>query len=850
MLSSFIRTSKFASLVAVLIYTQSYAQIKPTTAAERLKGMQNRTKMEAGSILKDISFRNIGPTVMSGRAIDLEVNPDDPTEFYVAYASGGLWHTTNNGQSFVPIFDTEQVIGIGDIAVNWKAARRSIWVGTGEENSSRSSYSGIGVFRSNNNGKTWEYLGLPESQHISKIIIHPADTNTAWISVIGHLYSSNKERGVYKTIDGGKSWKQTLFIDENTGVIDMDINPINPLELYASAWYRTRSAWNFEESGKSSGIYKSNDGGVNWELISKEGSGIITGDGLGRIGLAVSSSDPKIVYAVVDNQFGLPDTTAAKQDTVYQLKDFKGLNKKQFEELNDEKLEKFLRTNRMSDKYTASSVKAMVRDDKVKPTALYDYFYVNDGFQNKSVKGCEVYRSNDAGKTWKLTHDKPINIFSTYGYYFGKIYVSPANPDKLVILGIYAQLSEDGGKTFKTIDKPNVHADHHALWINPMRDNHMINGNDGGVNISYDNGLNWFKANSPAVAQYYSIALDSARPYNIYGGLQDNGSWYGPSNHKENIGWVDEGDYAFKRLNGGDGMQAQVDTRTNKIVYSGSQFGYYNRIDLSTRERKLVRPQHELGELPLRFNWQTPILLSEHNKDILYYGSNRFHRSLLKGEQLQTLSQDLTNGARQGDVPFGTISTISESPLRFGLVYTGSDDGNIAVSKDGGNSWTQIGKPVASSKKKSTAKPRSPYSEKLPQGLYVSRVLASAYKESRVYVTLNGYRNDHFNAYVFRSDDYGTTWQQIGMDLPLEPVNVIREDPRSEKILYIGTDGGVYASIDMGISFMTLGQGIPRSVPVHDIAIHKGENEMVVATHGRSLFIGKLDKVQDAALKP
>ncbi|WP_332737284.1 VPS10 domain-containing protein [Flavihumibacter sp.] len=850
MLSSFIRTSKFASLVAVLIYTQSYAQIKPTTAAERLKGMQNRSKMEAGSILKDISFRNIGPTVMSGRAIDLEVNPDDPTEFYVAYASGGLWHTTNNGQSFIPIFDTEQVIGIGDIAVNWKAPRRSIWVGTGEENSSRSSYAGIGVFRSTNNGKTWEYLGLPESQHISKIIIHPADTNTAWVSVIGHLYSSNKERGVYKTTDGGKSWKQTLFIDEHTGVIDMDINPKNPLELYSSAWYRTRSAWNFEESGKSSGIYKSNDGGVNWELISKEGSGIITGDGLGRIGLAVSSSDPQIVYAVVDNQFGLPDTTAGKQDTVYQLKDFKGLNKKQFDELNDGKLEKFLRANRMPDKYTASSVKAMVRDDRVKPTALYDYFYVNDGFQNKSVKGCEVYRSNDAGKTWKLTHDKPINIFSTYGYYFGKIYVSPVNPDKLVILGIYAQLSEDGGKTFKTIDKPNVHADHHALWINPNRDNHMINGNDGGVNITYDNGLNWFKANSPAVAQYYSIALDSARPYNIYGGLQDNGSWYGPSNHKENIGWVDEGDYAFKRLNGGDGMQAQVDTRTNKIVYSGSQFGYYNRIDLSTKERKMVRPQHELGELPLRFNWQTPILLSEHNKDILYYGSNRFHRSLLKGDQLQTLSQDLTNGPRQGDVPFGTISTISESPLRFGLVYTGSDDGNIAVSKDGGNSWTQIGKPVESRKNKSTTKERLVNLETLPQDLYVSRVLASAYKENRVYVTLNGYRNDHFNAYVFRSDDYGASWQQLGLDLPLEPVNVIREDPRSEKILYIGTDGGVYASIDMGVSFMTLGQGIPRSVPVHDIAIHKGENEIVVATHGRSLYIGKLDKVQEAALKP
>ncbi|MBZ5856549.1 hypothetical protein [Flavihumibacter profundi] len=832
--STTIHFNKYALIIAFLITIQSYAQIQPTSAADRLKGLQKRELLARRSNIPDLGFRNIGPSIMSGRVVDIEANPADPTEFYLAYATGGLWYTQNNGQSFKPIFDSEQVIGIGDIAINWNAAQRVIWVGTGEVNSSRSSYAGIGVYKSTDNGQTWVYTGLPESHHIGKIQLHPSDPNIAWVAVLGHLYSSSKERGVYKTTDGGKTWLQTLFVDGNTGIVDLDINPGNPQELFAAAWYRTRQAWNFEESGSSSGIYKSADGGNHWQLVSGAGSGFIQGKGTGRIGLAVSAKNPHTVYAVVDNQFPLPDTGKVFADTMYQLKELKGLDKAAFARLDNDRLNRFLKANQLPEQYTAESLKEMVQKDQVKPTALYDYLFVDDGFQNKSITGCEVYRSDDGGSTWKKTHIKPIGIFSSYGYYFARIYVSPVNTDKIFILGFNAQLSEDGGKSFRTIDKGNVHADHHALWIDPNKDSHIIDGNDGGCNISYDNGDNWFKANTPPVAQYYAIAVDSAKPYNVYGGLQDNGSWFGPSTHEEDAGWIDSGEYGFKRLNGGDGMQVQVDTRDNNTVYSGFQFGNYYRINLQTRTSQYFKPKHEMGELPLRFNWQTPILLSMHNPDILYIGSNRFHRSMDKGERLQTISADLSNGGHPGDVPFGTITTISESPFRFGLLFIGTDDGNIQVSRDGGYNWTVIGKPT----KKEAG---------LPQGLYVSRVIASSWKESRVYVTLNGYRNDQFDAYLFVSEDYGNTWKRLGNDLPMEPINVIREDPQSERIIYVGTDGGLYASIDSGLSFMLLNKGLPKSIPVHDLAIQKTANEIVVGTHGRSLYIGKLDALQKLA---
>lgn len=808
------------------------AQIKPTTADERQKGMVVRKALEQKSLLKDAKFRNIGPTVMSGRVTDVEVNPQDPTEFYVAYASGGLWKTKNNGQSFTPLFDKEDVMTIGDIAVKWYGSR-VIWVGTGEVNSSRSSYAGNGVYKSSDNGKTWEYLGLPESHHIGKIQLHPTDPNTAWVAALGHLYSPNKERGVYKTVDGGKTWKLTLSVDENTGAVEMEMNPNNPNELYAAMWHRTRRGWSFTESGPTSGIYKSTDGGNTWSFITAPGSGFAEGKKLGRIGLSVYAQNPNIVYAVIDNYDAAVDTSRKqKADTGLQLNDFKTMTADQLLNMENNKLDTFMRKQRFPAKYTAAVVKEMVKSGKIQPVALWDYFDAGDDGFSGSVKGCEVYRSDDGGKTWKLINNKLPSVHSTYGYYFAKIYVSPVNADKLIVLGVNVWMSVDGGKSFKNIEGRNVHSDHHAMWINPKKDNHMINGNDGGINITYDDGANWFKANTLSVAQFYAITVDDAKPYNVYGGLQDNGSWYGPSNNRETVDWHDNGNYAFKSIGGGDGMQVQVDTRDNKTVYTGSQFGAYARVDKTNvfQSRVNVRPQHELGDKPLRFNWQSPILLSKHNQDVFYFGTNRFHRSFNKGENAANLSGDLTGGKREGNVPFGTLVTISESPLRFGLIYTGSDDGFIHVRKDGGYSFTAI-------------------HTKLPktvQGLYVSRVVASKYKESRVYVTLNGYRNDHFNAWVFVSDDYGTTWKQLFTDLPAEPVNVLREDPKNENLLYVGTDHGLYVSVDGGASSMAWMSELPR-VAVHDIAIQERENEIVLGTHGRGIYIASLSEAQKLA---
>ncbi len=826
------------TLLSLLNVLAASAQVTPTSAEDRLKGLQQRKVLEERSVLKDVAFHNIGPAVMSGRVVDLDVNPADPTEFYVAYATGGLWYTTNNGQSFTPVFDSADVIGIGDVAVNWKT--RTIWLGTGEVNSSRSSYSGIGIFKSSDNGKHWEYLGLPETHHIGKIQLHPTDNNTAWVAALGHLYTPNKDRGIFKTTDGGKTWKQTLYVNDSTGAVDIDINPSNPSELYAATWTKTRTAWKFVESGKASGIYKSADGGDTWKLVSGEGTGFVSGDRIGRIGIAVYPKNPSIVYAIVDNNTIKADTSK-KADSSLKKDEFKGMTKEQFAQLDEKKLNNFLRNNGFPRKHTAASVKELVAADKVKPSALFDFLDADDGFQNAGIAGCEVYRSDDGGLHWKKVNEKPIGIYSTYGYYFGKIFVSPTNENKLVITGVSLQMSTDGGKSFKSIDQRNVHGDHHAIWIDPARDSHIINGNDGGCNITYDNGDHWFFANTPPVGQFYFVTTDDDKPYNVYGGLQDNNVWYGPSTYRANIGWQSSGEYPYKSLVGGDGMQVQVDTRDNTTTYAGSQFGAYARLNRKTKgDRRSVRPSHDLGETPLRFNWQTPILLSRHNQDVFYIGANRLYRSLNKGDSLVGVSPDLTNGKVPGNVPYGTLTTLSESPLHFGMLYAGSDDGNIQLSKDGGYTWTKVNvsieAPAVKGKKKG--------GNIIPNGLYVSRVTASQYKEGRVYASLNGYRSDHFAPYLFVSEDYGTTWKQLGKDLPFEPVNVVKEDPKNDSILYVGTDGGFYVSFDQGNTFMTWNAGLPKSVPIHDIAIQVRENEIILGTHGRSLYLSRLDDVQ------
>ncbi len=827
------RNFVFVWVAAIGLTVNLYAQKSKTAytpAQLRLESFKQRQELEKNSLLNQIKFRSVGPTIMSGRVVDIDVNPHDPTNFYVAYASGGLWITENNGISFKPLFDQQESMTIGDIAVDWSAwtpesKKTTIWVGTGENNSSRSSYSGTGIYKSTGGGKSWENMGLPESHHIGRVILHPKNSNTLFVAVLGHLYSPNKERGVYKSTDGGKTWKLTLSIDENTGAIDLVIDPSNPEVLYTSMWHRQRRAWNFVEGGKTSGIYKSTDGGESWTLISGGSSGFPEGESVGRIGLAIYPKSPNMIYAILDNQGARAEEKTEKKDD-YSKDTFRNIQKEAFLALDDDKLNAFLKENRFPAKHTAQSVKAAVKTDQLKPIALVEYLEdANALMFGTPIIEAEVYRSMDAGKTWTKVNTMDLRgLYNTYGYYFGQITVSPSNPEKVYIMGVPIWKSTDGGKTFQSIDGENVHSDHHALWVNPKKEGHLINGNDGGINISYDDGKTWFKANTPAVGQFYSVNVDMAKPYRVYGGLQDNGVWVGPSTYKAGYGWYDGGEYPYKMLNGGDGMQVAIDTRDNNLVYTGSQYGFYNRVNQQTKERLPFQPKHELGERPLRWNWESPVHLSRHNQDVVYFGSNKFHRSMNKATDFITLSGDLTKGGKPGDVAYGTLTTIEESPLKFGLIYVGSDDGLIHVSKDGGYNWTRI-------------------SDKLPQDLWVSQVYPSAFEEGTVYASLNGYRNDDFSAYVYRSTDYGQNWTRIGKNLPLEPVNVIKEDPKNKGLIYVGTDHGLYASLDRGENFMRLGSNLP-AVAVHDLVVQTREQELVVATHGRSLYIASVKELQ------
>ena len=745
------------------------------------------------SIVDGIRFREIGPTSQGGRYVDFAVVESNPRTFYAATATGGLWKTVNHGISFTSVFDNQPDFAIGAVALA-QSRPDTVYVGTGEANNSRSSYGGHGIYKSVDGGKTWAASGLSNAGRIGRIIVHPKNPDLVLVAASGHLYSENPDRGLYRSTDGGKTWTRTLDhkVDgRQIGAIDIAMDPSNPNILYASTYDKVRKPWTFGEGGPGSAIFKSTDGGVTWRQLT---SGLPTGM-IGRIGLAVARSEPKTVYAVVENA-------------------------------------------------NSRTVAAEERRKRIM-----------QGFGDGSI-GDEFYRSDDAGATWKrmappdpaATPAPPAQGAAPAApaqggrggrggfsggnppYYYGQIRVDPKNKEHIYLLSVGVQHSIDGGKTWSS--PFGFGGDNHALWINPTDSEHILLGHDHGMGVSFDGGRNWLSPDNKPLAQFYAIGYDMEQPYNVYGGIQDNGSMKGPSSMKGGGSIPFE---AWYRVGGGDGFYNVVDPTDSRWLYNESQFGSIQRMDQRTGQSRSIRYTRPQGGEPLRWNWSSPILISPHNPEVIYHGANILVRSSNRGDTWTEISTDLTKNlpdrrGGSGNIQYATITSVDESPIIAGVIWVGTDDGNVQVTRNGGRAWTNV-------------------VDKIPgqPGYWVSRVIASHHDAGTAYVTMTGYRHDDPKPFAWKTTDYGATWTSVAGNLPNEPVNVIREDRRNPNLLFIGTDFGVYASLDGGKAWHRMKNGITTN-PVHDLHIHPRDQELLVGTHGRGIFIADISGLQ--ALTP
>jgi photosystem II stability/assembly factor-like uncharacterized protein len=808
------------ALAAGMVVTGA-AQARPkandaSTVQQRAQAWQQHRRMEAESLFKGLEWRSIGPTVQGGRVVDVESVPGQPYTWYVAYATGGVWKTTNDGGSFEPLTDRLQTMVVGDIAVD-PSAPETLWIGSGEPNAARSNYGGFGIFVSRDGGKSFEHKGLADTDRIARVIVDPRDGDRVLVAAAGKLYSTGGSRGVFLTQDGGDTWTQVLAGEgEWTGASDLVMDPSNPDVLYAALWDRKREPWHFTEAGTGSSVHKSIDGGQTWQRLE----GFPSGAKIGRIGLDVARSQPDTIYASIDLWEPLPENLQHAGDRPLSPARLKRMSKDEFLRQDPVEVETFIRGSDLPVEIDAKSLMADVRSGKVTMDQLRRRLEdANSALFDSDVWGLTVWRSDDGGDSWRRTHDEPLrDVTYTFGYYFGQVRVDPANVDKVYALGVPLIVSDDGGKSWSGYaNHRDVHVDHHALWIDPNFPQRLVLGNDGGLDVSHDGGMTWRKLDAQPVGQFYTIYADMAEPYNVYGGLQDNGTMKGSSRTRWELG------QDWSAINGGDGMYVAVDDE-GKHTYTGYQFGNYTRID-GDGKRNEVRPRTALTEPSLRYNWNTPVVLSPHNASIVYFGSNRLYRSMDKGRTWTAISDDLTTSKQRGNVPFGTITTVSESPRAFGVIAVGTDDGHVHVTRDGGLNWTRV-------------------DEALPADRWVSRVELSRHENDRLYASLNGYRQDDDTVYLYVSDDLGRRWHSIGDGLPAEAVNVIREDPVNAEVLYVGTDRGVYVSLDRGKSWQTLDGNLPN-VPVHDLVVHPRDRELVAGTHGRSAWVVDVLPVQE-----
>lgn len=789
-----------------------HAPVQGAPAEMKARALADRRANQADSIFRNVPWRCVGPTSQGARIVNLAVPSRKPETLFIGYATSGLWRTENDGRTATPIFDDQGAYGIGDFTVSDDG--QSLWVGTGEHNSQRTSYAGNGVYHSADGGKTWQYKGLAESHHIGKILVNPQNPNEVYVGVLGHLYSQNPERGVFKSTDGGATWQHVLKLDDWTGVVDMAMDPKDPKKLWACAWERDRRAWDILESGPGSAIYKSTDGGKSWQ----KDIWLPSGEALGRPSIAISPSNPNRIYVFIDNHG--PDD-AEKDERIpggrLTLQRFRNLTAQAFKALPEDVLTEFIR------RYAGSSLKEkdlaqQVRSGTLSQQGLVDAIRTKrPDFFRVGKKQAEVYRSDDGGRNWKLTRP---TMGDHGGYYWTRVFVHPTNPDELYTTGTVLLKSTDAGRSWTRVAETE-HVDFHAVAFDPSNPRRMFAGQDGGLSVSYDGGATWATENHIQVGQFTTLALDNKRPYNIIGGLQDNGTMRGPSNFRPGRDDADK----WKSINGGDGSAIAVDPRGDgDVVYTAYQFGAFTRQDLAKGLRSGINVAPHPGTTN-RFNWIAPIALSPFHPDVVFVGTQRVYRSFDQGATFTEISPDLTKAQPGGNVPWGTLTAIAPSPFRFEKLFAGADDGSIHVTKDGGANWTAIPTP-------------SP-------DRWVTRIVASRHVDGRVYVTQNGYRQDDWTALVWRSDDDGKSWRSIAAGLPSESVNTIREDPAYPNVLYVGTDMGVYVSLDGGASWSAFGRGMPDT-PVHDIQVHERDREIVAASHARTVYVASLEWVKQA----
>ncbi|MGB7294194.1 MAG: hypothetical protein WBC70_01265 [Candidatus Aminicenantales bacterium] len=728
-------------------------------------------------LLNELAFRNLGP-FRSGSWVTSFAVPSSPPRahlytLYVGTRNGGVWKTTNNGTTFEPIFDSREALSIGDVAVA-PSNPDIVWVGTGEAYCARSSSSGDGIYKSSDGGKTWRHMGLGDSHHIARIVIHPADPDIVYVAVMGHLFSDNEERGVFKTSDGGATWERVLYMNERIGAVDLAMNLSEPETLYSAMYEKVRLPWHYEVGGPGSAIYRTTDGGQSWTRL---GGGLPDGR-VGRIGFDIYQKNPAILYAIVENANKRPPS------------------KEEAERDKERGLEPRERTY-----------------------------------------GVEVFRTDDAGSNWRKINAGKESAFDKAPYSFNQLRINPHDPDKVYCTGQALVSTMDGGKTWTGLSWPpdgvfqKAFGDFRTLWVDHLDGDRLIFGSDGGVYVSYDGGKTCHHYYNIPLGELYAVGVDMEDPYNIYCGLQDHDSWKGPSN-----GWAGEISLAdWVTVGGGDGMCNVIDPGDSRWLYNNREFGRMWRLDQETGVQTPITPRREKGKPSYRFNWTPPIFLSPHNSAVVYTGAQVLLRSIDRGDHWEEISPDLTTNDDskqhgEGNITFCTITTATESPLEPGVIWVGTDDGKVQVTRDDGATWRDCTVGIAPAGG--------------PAELWVSRVFASPHDAGTAFVSKTGFRQDIFRPLLFKTTDFGETWAAIAGDLPAKNINVVVQDHENAGLLFVGTDFGLYVSLSGGKNWESL-KGVIPSVKVTDLVIHPRENDLVVATYGRGLYVADIGLLQE-----